>query len=263
VAGRAPIADPVETLLATTRAFYRVEAPASPGGRAIELDGLTAFVTPSAPAQSIVNGVIVERGRTDALAAQLDTLSALYAEAGVTQWMVWARPGDAATAALLEAAGHVREYEPLALALALEALSDAPAPGPADPAFTLDREPDPAEIVALNERANGELPGAFGAALSGVAGEAFHRYLARVDGRAAACLVTFDHERDCMVTWVATDPDLQHRRLGGRLLHAALRDARARGMRSSTLQSSYEGERLYAGLGYRSHGRLTMWRHEP
>ncbi|MCW2954596.1 MAG: GCN5-related N-acetyltransferase [Conexibacter sp.] len=252
----ADCAEAVATLMATMREFYRCEAPISPGGRVIELDGATAFLTPTAPTQSIVNGVICDSAH--ALAAHLDDVTAFYRAAGVSHWMVWTAPGDAASAARLRAAGHLCEYEPQAMWLALDELREPPA-DPDAPPFELVREPHALEIAILNEHANGLPAGAFGAAFAGLRDRRFHRYLARVAGAPAACLVTFDHGGDCIVNWVATAPAAQRRRLAGRLLHAALRDARERGARSSTLQSSYEGERLYEGLGYVAKGRLGMW----
>ncbi|MBB4663221.1 GNAT family N-acetyltransferase [Conexibacter arvalis] len=243
----------LDTLFQTMRAFYRKEAPAAPGGAAVELDGLSAFVAPGAPTQSILNCVIYDE--LAALEEALGELAAVYRDAGVTHWMVWTRPGDEEGPRLLKAAGHLLEYEPMAMALELDALR---APGDGPP-FRLDRDPHPVEITTLNERANGELPGTFGTAFTGLREPGFHRYVAELDGRPAACLVTFDDGDNCMVQWVATDPVAQRRRLAGRLLHAALLDARERGMRTSTLESSYEGQRLYEGLGYAPLGRLGMW----
>ena len=71
--------------------------------------------------------------------------------------------------------------------------------------------------------------------------------------------MTFDHDGDCIVNWVATEPRLQRRGIGLALAHAALRDARERGNATATLQSSYEAEQLYARLGFAAHGRLGMW----
>jgi GNAT superfamily N-acetyltransferase len=241
------------TLTATLREFYRVEAPASPGGRVLERDGLTAFMTPSAPTQSIVNCVVFDR--LDALRDGLPSLTDAYRAAGISHWMVLTHPGEDDAVRLLGRAGHIREYEPMAMALSLEALREPPGGAP----FDLDRDPHPVEITTLNERANGEAPGAFGTAFAGLRDGRFHRYLARVDGRPAACLVTFDHDGNTMVQWVATEPGHQRRGLAAGLLHRALLDARERGMRSSTLESSYEGERLYRGLGYEPLGRLGMW----
>lgn len=246
----------LETLTTTLRAFYRAEVPAAPGGQVLELDGVTAFLTPSAPTQSIVNCVVFDRH--DALSAALPRLGEAYAAAAISHWMVWTLPGDERGPQLLRAAGHMREYEPMAMTLALDELGPEPEPDGAV-ALTIDRDPHPVEITTLNERANGELPGAFGTAFAGLRRRCFHRYVARVDGTSAACLVTFDHGANTMVQWVATDPAHQRRGIAARLLRAALLDARARGQSSSTLESSYEGERLYAGIGYRPLGRLGMW----
>jgi GNAT superfamily N-acetyltransferase len=246
----------IDTLTATMRAFYRVEAPASAGGRVIERDGLTAFLAPSAPTQSILNCVIFDDHA--ALGDGLAPLADVYRAAGVSHWMVWTWPGDDDAVRLLRNAGHVREYEPMAMAVQLDALIEPPPGAP----FELDRDPHPVEITTLNERANGELPGAFGTAFAGLRDARFHRYLARVEDRPAACLVTFDHGDNSMVQWVATDPAHQRRGLASRLLHRALHDARERGMRSSTLESSYEAERVYERLGYHGLGRLGMWLRE-
>jgi GNAT superfamily N-acetyltransferase len=54
-------------------------------------------------------------------------------------------------------------------------------------------------------------------------------------------------------------PDFQRRGLASKLMHVALREARERGRRVSTLQASRTGERVYARLGYRTVGRFTMW----
>ncbi len=113
----------LETLTTTMREFYRVEAPASPGGRVLELDGVTAFLTPSAPTQSIVNCVLFDRH--DALQAALPQLADAYAAERITHWMVWTLPGDEQGPRLLEAAGHMREYEPMAMALELDELARA------------------------------------------------------------------------------------------------------------------------------------------
>jgi len=241
------------TMFATLVAFNRAQARSSPDAEVLELDGVTAFVVPSAPTQSILNCVVHDEPA--ALRAALPAVAARYEAAGVTHWMVWTRPGEEEAPRLLRDAGHLLEYEPMAMALDLARLRE---PGDGPP-FAIDRDAHPVEVTTLNERANGELPGAFGSAFAGLREPRFHRYAALLDGRPAACLVTWDHGDNCMVQWVATDPDCQRRRLAGRLLHAALLDARERGMRSSTLESSYEGQRLYEGLGYVPLGRLGMW----
>ncbi|HEY4279347.1 MAG TPA: GNAT family N-acetyltransferase [Conexibacter sp.] len=244
----------LETLLQTLRQFYRAEAASAPDAEVIEHGAVMSVLTPSAPTQSLLNCVMCDDH--EALAASLPTLSAQYGEAGVTHWMVWTRPGDAVGCELMKEAGHLLEYEPMAMALTLDALVPPAAGGPP---FELDRNAHPVEITTLNERANGELPGAFGTAFAGLREPGFYRYVARLDGRPASCLVTFDHGDNCMIQWVATDPAHQRQRLGGRLLQLALNDAKARGMRTSTLESSYEGQRLYESLGYAALGRLGMW----
>lgn len=65
--------------------WFRMVGEASPGGRALEPDGVVAAIVPAA-----------------------------YEEIGAS-WTVWVPPGDAAAAALLETRGHVLDAEPMAM----------------------------------------------------------------------------------------------------------------------------------------------------
>ena len=86
-----------------------------------------------------------------------------------------------------------------------------------------------------------------------------HPYVARHDGRPAACLGIFDHEGDAGVELVGTIPEARGRGLASRLLLKALADARDRGCTISTLQATRAGYPVYARLGYRDFGRVQMW----
>ena len=70
---------------------------------------------------------------------------------------------------------------------------------------------------------------------------------------------TMDHDDDVGIYFVATSPDHRGAGLATGLLSAALVEARERGMRTSSLQSSAKGEGLYARLGYERHFRLHLY----
>ena len=74
----------------------------------------------------------------------------------------------------------------------------------------------------------------------------------RVDGAWACVAVTVRLGDDASVQYVATDAAFRRRGLAGRLLAAALREARADGLRTATLQASPDGLRVYERLGFRT-----------
>ena len=75
-------------------------------------------------------------------------------------------------------------------------------------------------------------------------------YQARVDGEPASVLGTLDDGDDCGIYFVATLKEHRGRGLAGRLLHVALTEARDRGLRTSSLQSTKLGSPVYERLGY-------------
>jgi ribosomal protein S18 acetylase RimI-like enzyme len=74
----------------------------------------------------------------------------------------------------------------------------------------------------------------------------------RVDGEWACVAVTVRLGEDVSVQYVATEPAFRRRGLAGRLLGAALSDARADGLRTATLQASPDGRGVYERLGFRT-----------
>mgnify|MGYP000653241878 CR=1 FL=1 len=83
--------------------------------------------------------------------------------------------------------------------------------------------------------------------------------MARQDARDAAAAMTVDHEGDCGVYDVATIPPARRAGLGTAVTAQALRDARGRGCRTASLQSTGEAEGLYARLGFLPAGRFREW----
>src|SRR3954451_21199937 len=100
-------ADPNEAFRAMARSMRRtaeIAAQGAPDSRTLQLDGVTAAITPAAPERSVLNGVIVEEFAK--LPDQLDTIAAAYDAAGVRAWTVWVPERESATRELLAARGH-------------------------------------------------------------------------------------------------------------------------------------------------------------
>ena len=245
------------------RDFLHTMAGSSRGARVFEWDDLVASVVPVVPRRSIVNSVSYRDGAT--LARAYDDLAATYDVAGVEAWTVWTPEFDRETMELLERKGHQFDGEPAAMVLDLGEL-DEPDFGDLEWELT-DSMPLMGE---LNDRAYG-LEGADGyaPAFAALPPGTMRLYLARVDGEPASVVGTMDHDPvpgasgpDCGIYWVATPEEYRGRGLSGRLMRAALAEARERGCATSSLQASEMGEPVYLRLGYRSPFRwhLYEWR---
>jgi len=252
----------LELQLRAFRDFVTLLAGSAPESMEIELDGAVAgAIVPAVPERSIVNSVTYRDPRS--LAAQLETLAAVYDEAGVAAWTVWAPEDDSEAIAALEHAGHVLDGSPLAMVLDLSEL------GPVELGdLDWDAGADLELLGALNDEAYGLDHG------GGIA-PAFRRfpdgidlrlYGARVEREPACVLGTIDHPPrpeahgpDCGVYFVATPERFRGRGLATRLMLAALGEARGRGCATSSLQASELGEPVYREIGYRPAFRFKMY----
>jgi GNAT superfamily N-acetyltransferase len=234
---------------------------ASDGARFHDAGGVGAAIVPSVPDRSIANSVTYDS--TAALLGSLDDLAALYDEAGVNAWTVWAPEFDAEAIAALKAAGHEFDGQPMAMALDLEGWT-APDPGGLD----FDDGCELPELGRVNEAAYGLGPESGFAAIFAEqpSGLDLRVYRARVDGEVACVTATIDHEPvpgaagpDCGIYFVATLEAARGKRLASRLLGIALAEAQKRGCASSTLQASAMGEPVYEALGYAPLFRFNMY----
>ena len=238
------------------RAFYRLLGKRSPGGVSVEREGLVAAIVPSCPNQSIVNAVVYD----DALAlkAGREQLQTAYRRAGVRSWRVWVPEADSDVGRWLQGCGHVLSASPRAMTLDL-----------ADAVFDIsdeldwDQTSDRVMVASLNEQAYGLSAGEFSRALTALEGDAVRIYLARDHGQAASCVVAIDEGDDCGIYAVATRPPARGRGLASALMRRALDDARHRGCRTSSLQSSKSGFSVYKRLGYRDVCAIEVWEHRP
>src|SRR3954454_12330822 len=228
-------------------------ASGAPASRVLQLEGITASITPAAPGRSVLNGVVVENFAK--LPDQLVTLAAAYEAAGVRAWTVWVPEYEEMARALLAAAGHKLDATPAAMLLSLNELRE-PAAGTAT-GFSTDWDIEAAG--AINDAAYGDTSGLFARALGGLPAGTGHMYMARVDGEPASFVVVHDHEDNCEFWIAATVPEARGRGLVSGLLHRALVDARARRCTTRTTQATKKGEPVYARLGYRKFGTIEMW----
>lgn len=227
-------------------AFY--EAMAS---RIERVGGVLAAVTPEVPDRSLPNAVLYDHPA--AVVDVLPALEALYAGAGVRAWTVWVHPGDDELAAVLAAAGHAHDGQPMGMGAALGGLD-------LEPRRDLDAEQvsDWPLFGALNDRAYG-ITG-LAAVLGRFRGKDARGWLARVDGEPACCVTIAPHAGDAYVCLVATVPEFRGRGLCSELMRHALRAARdTDGCTTTTLEGSPMGEPVYDRMGYRSLGRFGLW----
>jgi GNAT superfamily N-acetyltransferase len=252
----------LETQLRAFREFVELLGTSSPEARVIELEGgIAGSLVPAVPGRSIANSVTYRD--PSALAASLDRLAAIYDEAGIDAWTVWAPERDREAIAALEAAGHSLDGQPAAM---VAELADLVPPEPAG--LDWDAGASIELLGALNDRAYGHRPadGFASAFVTPSADLSLRGYRARVAGEPACVLATIDHAPtpgaagpDCGVYFVATDPAHRGKGLATRLMAAALGEAHERGCATSTLQSSAMGQPIYTALGYRTWFRFCMY----
>jgi GNAT superfamily N-acetyltransferase len=243
----------IEFHRAALASFARLMGSGSESARVLEPNGVTAAAVPDVPDRSVVNSVAYRDAR--ALGAALDELAATYEDAGVRAWTVWVPEDDTEAAALLEAASHRLDAEPVAMVANLARLSE-----PDSQELDWDDQADPRVLARVNDLAYGWPEGTFIGAMARFGEiDGLRLYQARVDGEPVSVLGTYDDADDCGVYFVATLAEHRGRGLARRLMHRALAEARERGLATSNLQSTKKGYPVYERLGYDPICRLQMW----
>lgn len=241
---------------ASHRSFYRALARGAPNSSLIEIEGgVQATVVPSRPERSILNAVLYEEG--DTLIPALPELKDRYAQAGITGWGVWVRPGDDEVPSALDDNGLTRDSWPTLMAAPLDELD-------LESRSEVDLHPAPtfASVAEINDLAYGILPDwSLGAALSALEDPATHAHIVAWQGRPAACAVSHHHDDDCYLYLVATIPEARGQGLASELMRALLREARAAGCTTTSLESTAMAKTLYGAIGYRALGPIEMWEH--
>ena len=95
--------------------------------------------------------------------------------------------------------------------------------------------------------------------LSGMDPSAFHVLVARLRGENVSTAIAFDFAGDCGIYNVGTLEPARRRGLATALTAIHLHDARARGCRTASLQSTAMAERVYAAAGFRDLGRILEY----
>jgi ribosomal protein S18 acetylase RimI-like enzyme len=234
-------------MLGNMEAFFGLDP-----GDAIRRPGVVGSVCPLIPHRSVFNSVVYRDA--GALAAALPELARAYEEAGVIAWTVWTPEQDAEARSALEAAGHLLDATPQAMAAPLEEVDLG------DGAASLDweRAGGVEEMCAVLEEAFGWERGPTEQVMTGLE-RVGYVYVARADGQPAACVAAFDAGGDCGIYNVGTLAAARGRGLATGLMRQALLDAHERGCDTTSLQATAMGRPVYRRLGYRDLGVIEMW----
>lgn len=232
--------------------YGALTAAADPGEeRSLAGGDVRAFRVPAMAEISVCNGVVCRD--PDRLGDVLPELASWYD--GVA-WAVWLAPWQLERGVpVLESHGFALDEPARVMAGWLDELD-------LEPRTELDLAPAGAwdELVAVVDAGFGMPDGlSFAPAFAGTAPPGLRSWVARVDGRAAACAASVVHDGDVWFALVATLPEHRGRGLSTELMRTALRAARADGCTSTSLEASAQGRPVYARLGYRDLGETQLW----
>jgi GNAT superfamily N-acetyltransferase len=236
-----------ETLLAS----WEVYASAATGAALQRHPGVVAAAFPSEPERGVYNNALLDRGLDDAARAEaIAAMESVYAEAGVTRFAAWVHESDEAMRGDLARRGYKLDEITRAMGMALDDIR-LPRPevdlAPADWAEYLRIFGLPPDLL---HRADHTV---------------FHLAIARLDGDGdgdcdgAAAALAFDFAGDCGIYNVGTVERARRRGLATALTALQVHDARARGCRTASLQSTGVAERVYAAVGFRDLGRVLEY----
>jgi GNAT superfamily N-acetyltransferase len=231
----------IDTLLASWQEYAHGAVDAALHRR----PGVAAAVFPRDPERGVYNNALLEGGLTvSGRAEALDAMEAIYAAAGVDRFAAWIHEQDEAMRRHLDRRGYALDTTTRAMGMSLDHIG---APRPTVPLQSADW----AEYL----KSDG-LPPDF---LKGADHAAFHVQVARLDGEIVSAALAYDFRGDCGIYNVGTAAKARRRGLGTALTAAQLYDARDRGCRTASLQSTPMAEHVYAALGFRDLGRILEY----
>jgi GNAT superfamily N-acetyltransferase len=226
-----------DTLLASWEEYAR----GADGAALHRLPGVAAAVFPAEPERAVYNNALLDRdlGASERSGA-LDAMEAVYAEAGVARFAAWVHESDEPMRAELERRGYTLDTTTRAMGMALDDIAVPRPQIPLRPARWLEyltMERLPLDFLATADHA------------------AFHLLAARADGEMVAAALAYDYG----VYNVGTVEKARRRGLGTALTAAQAYDARDRGCRTASVQSTEMAERVYAAVGFRDLGRILEY----
>jgi ribosomal protein S18 acetylase RimI-like enzyme len=226
------------TLLASWEEYAR----GASGATVERHPGVAVAIFPEGPERSVYNNALLERGlAAGARAEAVDAMGAAYAAAGVTQFAAWTHEPDQELRAELEGRGYAVDETTRAMGMALDEIG-LPRP-----------EPD---LAAADWSEYLRIVGVPPDFLGGADPAAYNILVARLDGENVAAAMAFDFDGDCGIYNVGTLEHARRRGLGTALTALLVHDARARGCRTASLQSTPMAERIYTAVGFRGLGRF-------
>jgi ribosomal protein S18 acetylase RimI-like enzyme len=229
------------TLLASWEQYAR----GTTGAAVRRFPGVAAAVFPDGPERRVYNNALLERNLPAPESANaVSAMETAYVTAGVTRFAAWVHESDARMRSTLERRGYTIDEVTRAMGMTLH---DIRLPRP-------DLELVPADF-SEHLRLAGMPPGF----LDGADTKAFHVLVARLDGENVSTAIGFDFNADCGIYNVGTLEPARRRGLATALTAIHLHDARARGCRTASLQSTEMAERVYAAAGFRDLGRILEY----
>lgn len=230
-----------ETLLASWEQYAR----GAEGARLHRLPGVAAAVFPNDPERGVYNNALLERGRgAGGRDEAISAMEAAYEAAGVTRFAAWVHECDTATRSDLGRRGYAVEEVTRAMGISLDDI----------------RLPRPdLELATADFSEHLRLAGLPRGFLRGIEASAFHVLVARLHGENVSTAIAFDFSGDCGIYNVGTLEPARRRGLATALTAIELHDARARGCRTASLQSTAMAERVYGAAGFRDLGRILEY----
>jgi GNAT superfamily N-acetyltransferase len=231
--------------LSTAIACWEEFARGVPGAAVRRLPGVAAAVFPDQPERAVYNNAVLERDLSAPERRRaIEAMEAAYDSVGVDRFAAWTHESDDALRSDLAARGY--RVDEVTRAMGMD-LDDLRRPRP-----VLDLAPgDLAEHLRLIG-----VPPSF---LAGVDPAPFHVAIARLDGENVSTAMAFDWDGDCEINNLTTLEHARRRGLGTALTALLLHDARERGCRTASLQSTEMAEGVYAAVGFSDLGRIVEY----
>lgn len=228
--------------LRTAVACWAAYARTVRGGTVQHLPGVEVAVFTDGPEREFFNNAVLGHGLGPAARRRaLDAMAATYAEAGITSYAAWTHESDTAMVDDLTARGLRHQETTWSMGRTLEA------PVREVNGVAVDRGHWSEYLQVL------ELPPGL---LVDADPDDFDVAVGRLEGRAVATGMGFDHDGDCGIYNVGTVAQARGRGLGAAVVARLLRGAVGRGATTATLQATEMARGVYASEGFTHLGRI-------